>query len=162
MTPHCVGVVSGGMPDGRKVGQAGEHYVAAEIHRRGGYAVTFAGNMAGIDLLATDDAGERRISIQVKAKRSGTWHADGDRDGIACTEDLNETFYWIFVDIAPNHPRYWITPRWWIRDHIHDRYTSYLRSYEAKHGRRRTSHHHAIAEKDVAQWADRWDLLGIF
>ncbi len=38
-----------------QVGPAGEHYVAAEIHRRGGYAVTFSGNMKGIDL-----AGKRR------------------------------------------------------------------------------------------------------
>jgi hypothetical protein len=28
----------------QQVGRAGELYVAAETHRRGGYAVTFAGN----------------------------------------------------------------------------------------------------------------------
>jgi hypothetical protein len=31
----------------QQVGRAGEMFVAAEIHRRGGYAVTFAGNMPG-------------------------------------------------------------------------------------------------------------------
>jgi hypothetical protein len=35
----------------QQVGRAGEMFVAAEIHRRGGYAVTFAGNMHGIDIL---------------------------------------------------------------------------------------------------------------
>jgi hypothetical protein len=35
----------------QQVGYAGENFVAAEIHRRGGYAVTFSGNMKGIDLL---------------------------------------------------------------------------------------------------------------
>jgi hypothetical protein len=49
----------------RQVGRAGELFVAAEIHRRGGYAVTFAGNMPGIDILASDLADRRRISIQV-------------------------------------------------------------------------------------------------
>lgn len=34
------------------VGAAGEHFVAAEIHPRGGYAATFSGNMLGIDLLS--------------------------------------------------------------------------------------------------------------
>jgi hypothetical protein len=34
----------------QQVAYAGEHFVAAEIHRRGGYAVTFSGNMKGIDL----------------------------------------------------------------------------------------------------------------
>lgn len=33
----------------QQVARAGELYVAAEIHKRGGYAVTFASNMPGID-----------------------------------------------------------------------------------------------------------------
>ena len=35
-----------------QVGQAGEHFVAAELHRRGAYAVTFSGNMPNIDILS--------------------------------------------------------------------------------------------------------------
>ena len=48
-------------------------FVAAETHRRGGYAVTFAGNMPEIDILATDASNTRRVSIQVKTKTSGTF-----------------------------------------------------------------------------------------
>jgi hypothetical protein len=55
----------------QQVARAGEMFVAAEIHRRGGYAVTFAGNMPGIDILASDAADTRRISIQGKTKSSG-------------------------------------------------------------------------------------------
>lgn len=57
----------------QQVARAGEMFVAAEIHRRGGYAVTFAGNMPGIDILASDVADTCRISIQVKTKSSGSW-----------------------------------------------------------------------------------------
>jgi len=57
----------------QQVGSAGEHFVTAEIHRRGGYAVTFSGNMHDIDLLASDASHDRIISIQVKTKTSGTW-----------------------------------------------------------------------------------------
>lgn len=39
----------------------GEHYVAVEIHLRGGYAVTFNGNMTGIDLPASDAEHKRKI-----------------------------------------------------------------------------------------------------
>ena len=49
----------------QQVGRAGEMFVAAEIHKRGGYAVTF-GNMPGIDILASDLDDSHRISIQVK------------------------------------------------------------------------------------------------
>jgi hypothetical protein len=37
----------------QQVGRAGEMFVAAEIYRRGGYAVTFDGNMPGIDIPAS-------------------------------------------------------------------------------------------------------------
>ena len=56
----------------QQVGRAGELYVAAQIHRRGGYAVTFARNMPGTDMLACDATKRRRISIQVKTRRTGT------------------------------------------------------------------------------------------
>ena len=52
----------------QQVGYAGENFVAGEIHRRGGYAVTFSGNMKGIDLPASDSEHKRIISIQVKIR----------------------------------------------------------------------------------------------
>jgi hypothetical protein len=55
----------------QQVGRAGELYVAAEIHRRGGYAVTFAGNLPGTDMLACDVTKCRRISIQVQDEALG-------------------------------------------------------------------------------------------
>jgi len=76
-----VTTLSGGVTavNTQQVGRAGELYVAAEIHRRGGYAVTFAGNMPGIDILASNADDTRRISIQVKTKTRGTWHASTPR-----------------------------------------------------------------------------------
>ena len=53
-----------------KVGRAGEHYVAAELCRRGAYASPFSGNVPGIDILATDDRQEHVAYIQVKTKQS--------------------------------------------------------------------------------------------
>src|SRR5215204_5269762 len=55
-----------------QVGRAAEHYVVAEIHRRGGWAACFGGNMPEIDVLASDFEQVRKITIQVKAKRGGT------------------------------------------------------------------------------------------
>jgi hypothetical protein len=94
----------------QQVARAGEMFVAAEIHRRGGYAVTFAGNMPGIDILASDLADSRRISIQVKSKSSGSWHARFPRDAAECGDDPDETCFWIFVDLGGEHPAYFIAP----------------------------------------------------
>ena len=92
----------------QQVAHAGEMFVAAEIHRRGGYAVTFAGNMPGIDILASDLADTRRISIQVKTKSSGSWHARFPEDAAECSEDPAETSFWVFADLGDEHPAYFI------------------------------------------------------
>jgi hypothetical protein len=102
----------------QQVGRAGELYVAAEIHRRGGYAVTFAGNMPGIDILACDITESRRISIQVKTRSAGSWHAHFGRDAAPCSEDPAEHSFWIFVDLSSDDPEYFVAPRWWVRNNI--------------------------------------------
>jgi Holliday junction resolvase-like predicted endonuclease len=59
---------------GQQVARVGEHLVAAEIHLRGGYATTFAGNMPGVDLLASDAGRRRTVHVRVKTRTSGSWH----------------------------------------------------------------------------------------
>jgi hypothetical protein len=146
----------------QQVARAGEMFVAAEIHRRGGYAVTFAGNMPGIDILASDVGDTRRISVQVKTKSSGSWHARFPRDAAEGSEDPGETSYWIFVDLGDEHPAYFIVPRWWVRNDIWRDHTAYLDRYLQEHGHQRESEHHGIQVRRVEQWRGRWDVLDIF
>jgi hypothetical protein len=96
----------------QQVARAGEMFVAAEIHRRGGYAVTFAGNMPGIDILASDAVDTRRISIQVKSKSTGSWHARFPKDAAPGGGDPAESSFCVFVDLGGEHPAYFIAPRW--------------------------------------------------
>ena len=56
------------MANPQQVARAGEHFVAAELNRRGVYTVTFAGNMPKIDVLASDKEQTRTVSIQVKTR----------------------------------------------------------------------------------------------
>jgi hypothetical protein len=37
----------------QQTGQAGEHYIVAELCRRGAYAVTFSGNIPYFDIIAS-------------------------------------------------------------------------------------------------------------
>jgi hypothetical protein len=125
-------------------------------------AVTFAGNMPGIDILASDLADTRRISIQVKTKSSGSWHARFPKDAAECSEDPGETSFWIFVDLGGEHPAYFIAPRWWVRNDIWQDHTAYLTRFEQEHGHPRESTHHGIRTPRVEEWRNRWDVLGIF
>ena len=148
----------------QQVGQAGEHFVAAELHRRGAYAVTFSGNMPNIDILASDVEQKRTISVQVKTKTTGTWHSSTLR-GELRDEDPAEARFWILVDIGREvefGPSYWIVPEWWMLNHIHVRYHDRLAASGGKRLKNPDSTHFAIIPKNVAQWQDRWDLLGVF
>lgn len=148
----------------QQVGQAGEHFVAAELHRRGAYAVTFSGNMPSIDILASDVEQARKVTIQVKTKTTGTWHASTLR-GELRDEDLAEERFWVLVDIGRDPeipPSYWIVPEWWMLNHIHVRYHERIAVHGGKRLRNPASTHFAIIPKNVEEWRNRWDLLGIF
>lgn len=153
------------MPTGarnQQIGPAGEHYVAAELNMRGGYAVTFAGNMPEIDVMASNTERTRTVSIQVKTCRAGDWQPSID-EGKKGGPFHDETRFWIFARLASDNkpPEYFIVPEGWIRNNIFEIHQSYI----AKHGGTRPinpkAKHHSISSKRIQEWKDRWDLLKV-
>ena len=148
----------------QQVARAGEHFVAAELNKRGAFAVTFAGNMPKIDLIACNQDQSRTVHIQVKSKRGGrTWHSStvGSKP---MKPPADETNFWVFVDLGDldASPRYWVVPDWWIRDNIYRTHQTYLDSHGGKRARNPDSTHHAINESRLEEWQGRWDIFGIF
>jgi hypothetical protein len=148
----------------QQVARAGEHFVVAELNKRGAFAVSFAGNMPKTDLIACNQDESRTIHIQVKTKRGGrTWHSS-----IVGSKPMNppadETNFWVFVGLGDldAFPRYWVVPDWWIRDNIYRTHQTYLDSHGGKRPRTQDSTHHAINESRLEEWKERWDILGIF
>lgn len=147
----------------QQVARAGEHFVVAELNKRGAFAVTFAGNMPKIDLIACNQGQSRTIHIQVKTKRGGrTWHSS-----IVGSKPMNppadETDFWVFVDLGDLNasPRYWVVPDWWIRDNIYRTHQAYLDRHGGTRPRNPDSKHHSIDESRLTEWQGRWDILGI-
>jgi hypothetical protein len=148
----------------QQVGRTGEHFVAAELHRRDAYAVTFSGNMPDIDILASDVSRARTVSIQVKTKTTGTWQTS-TRRGRPREENPYETEFWIFVDVGRNpeiRPHYFVVPSWWIENSIHVEHQAYIARHSGQRARSPQSTHHAVPLSRVEQWRERWDVLGIF
>jgi hypothetical protein len=145
----------------QQVARAGEHLVAAEIHLRGGYAATFAGNMPGVDLLAADAGRTRTVHLQVKTRTTGTWHSDTGR-AIERSPVKDELTFWVLVDLVPPQPEFYIAPNWWMENEIHKDHQAHL----ARHGGARPvnpkSTHIGISTALVAGWKDSWEILGIF
>jgi hypothetical protein len=145
-----------------QVGRAAEHYVVAEIHRRGGWAACFGGNMPKIDVLASDFEQVRKITIQVKAKRGGTSWQTSIRKGRPWEEaEAPADRFWVLVDLRPAAPEYFVMPEWWIENNIYDAHGDYLALHGGVRPGNPDSLHHAIPVARVEQWCDRWDVLGI-
>jgi hypothetical protein len=147
-------------PNAQQVARAGEHLVAAELHRRGAYAVTFAGNMPEIDILASNTAQTRTVAIQVKTRRSGTWQTSL-RQWRERPPQVAEARFWVFVDIGENPPQFFVVPEPWIQDDIDRSYVEYLDRHGGQRPRTTHSTHHSIPRGRIEQWRDRWDLLGL-
>lgn len=149
----------------QQVGRAGELFVAAEIHRRGGYAVTFAGNMPGIDLLASDRDNTRRVSIQVKTKgpNSRGWQASTRQGLSSASADAASCAgrFWVLVDLRPAYPGFYVMPELVIRNDIYERHQEYLAAHGGHRPNNPASEHHLITVARVAEWQDAWHVLEI-
>lgn len=143
-----------------QVGRAGEYFVAAEITRRGGYAVTFSGNMPGIDVIATSADHTRKVTIQVKTKTTGDWQTS-TTFGRRWKEDPCDDRYWVLVDIGPHGPNFYVMPAYWIENDIFVAHRAYLGQHDGKRAKNGESTHHRIPRQRVEQWHERWDVLGI-
>lgn len=87
-----------------QVGQAGEHYVAAEFASTPRLRRDVLGDMPDLDILAGDVARDQTVSIQVKTKTAGTWQTSTKR-GRRRKKKVDETDFWVFVDIGKNPNR---------------------------------------------------------
>jgi Holliday junction resolvase-like predicted endonuclease len=141
-------------------GRAGEYFVAAELNRKGAYAVTFAGNMPGVDIAASNVTRTRTVFIQVKTRRAGTWQTTIDKGKLAKKKD-DETHFWVFVNLEPKLPEYYIVPEWWIQRDIYNTHHAYLKKHGGKRAHNSKSKHHSIKSSRIEKWKDRWGELGI-
>ena len=147
----------------QQTAQAGEYFVAAELNRRGAYAVTFAGNMPKIDIIGSNVSRTREVNIQVKTRRSGSWHTSTD-ESRRRKRNPGENSFWVFVDLGDGAlaPSYYIVPEWWMRNDIFHAHRAYLKRHGGKRAINPQSKHHSIDLRRIAQWRDRWDILELF
>ena len=148
----------------QQVARAGEHFVVAELNKRGVFAVNFAGNMPRIDLIACNRDQSRMVLIQVKSKSGGqrSWQT---RIVTKRPKKIpEEIIYWVFIDLGveDSSPRYWIVSDWWIRNDIYNAHERYKAKHGGQRARNPDSLHHAIEEKRLRKWQSKWEILGIF
>ena len=157
--------------------RAGEHYVAAELNRRGVYAVTFAEDMPSIDIIATNHERTRTVYLQVKTKRSSSWSVSilegwatfipsaevpSDRPILIDERPPIADHYWVFVSLPENTPpEFWIVPDGDVRSGIRDVHRAYLLRHGGKRPRNPDSIRHTISETRLAVWRNAWRSLDL-
>ncbi len=114
-------------------GIAGEYYVAAELSRRGYLAAITLRNSDGVDILVSNESGEKTFSVQVKTTQNKRKWILGKK----VEEDKAVNKFYVFVNI-PNDlnslPEYYIVKAIDLSKNIYEGHRNWLKE-PGKNGR---------------------------
>jgi|ERR1035437_1638194 hypothetical protein len=140
-------------------GVAGEYFVAAELSRRGHIASISLRNTRGIDILATNQAASRSITIQCKTNQAAlkTWMLNEKSETF-----VSDYHFYIFVAFSgvQERPAYHIVPSRVVSEHIAATHKHWLTT-PGRGGRKHvdTPMRHFVDEAD--EYLEKWNLLGL-
>ncbi len=140
-------------------GVAGEYFVAAELSRRGYIASISLRNTRGIDILATNQAASRSITIQCKTNQLGhkSWMLNEKSEQFFAPDH-----YYVFVALASavQRPSFHVVPSTTVAKFTAETHQQWLRTP----GRAGRQHGQSSVRKfndPNDEYLDRWDLLGL-
>jgi len=140
-------------------GVSGEYFVAAELSRRGHIASISLRNTRGIDILATNSAASRSVTIQCKTNQLG--------QKVWILTDKSETYaadnhFYVFVSLGDlaNRPSYHVVPSTIVAERITNSHRAWL-SAPGSNGQQRTDSSMRKFGDQKDEFLERWDLLGL-
>ena len=140
-------------------GIAAQHYVAAEISRRGHAVAMTVRNAQGVDILASRIDGSRAVGIQVKCGQdSGKWWMlDAKAERMT-----SRTLVYVLVNLngPGGTPTFHVVPSRVVAASISSEYREYIRGRRRDGRTRKESLIRRFADKD-GKYLDRWELLGL-
>lgn len=102
----------------------------------------------------------RVYHISTRAKSRGTWQTSTNY-GRFCHEKIDENEYWVFVDLSSVSCGFYIVPKWWVQNDIAHHHEEYLKKHDGRRPGNDFSKHHAIHERRIIQWENKWQLIGL-
>jgi hypothetical protein len=140
-------------------GVAGEYFVAGELSRRGYIATISLRNTRGIDILATNTAASRTVTIQCKTsqKLQKVWILNEK-----CEQEISPTHFYAFVVLGPpdRRPAYHIVPSEVVARHVADDHRRWL-STPGRNGQPHVDNRVRQFHDRKDEYLERWDLLGL-
>jgi hypothetical protein len=109
---------------------AGEHFVAAELLRRGLAASVTMGNAKRADVVVMNQSATKVLVVEVKSSPHDRWIV-GSAPPVASEQP------WVFVHIAPDgsSPRYFVLTAAELNSVLGPGHRAYCERYETKHGK---------------------------
>lgn len=140
-------------------GVAGEYFVAAELSRRGYIASISLRNTRGIDILATNAAASRTITIQCKTNQRGkkAWVLNEKCEGYH-----SPTHFYVFVALGSpdSRPTYHIVPSEAVARFVSEDHRTWLNT-PGRNGRPHVDNPVRQFIDSGDEYLERWDLLGL-
>lgn len=138
-------------------GISGEYFVAAELSRRGFITTLTLKNTKGVDILASNEAAEKMIAIQVKTTKTNKneWMLSEKSENF-----VSNNHFYIFVRLGKlgESPTYHIVPSKEVAEDIKTNHQKWL----STPGRDGNSHNATPMRKfsdHNETYKNRWDLL---
>ena len=86
--------------EGTLIGNAGEHYVMAELLKRGAVAALAPRNAPSFDILATKGNRTVRIRVKTKSQQYSDWQWVAKKDGSTFRDLSKDGDFTVLVDLA--------------------------------------------------------------
>ena len=142
------------------IGVSGEYYAAAELSRKGYVASITLRNTRGIDIVVSNENGNKTVNIQVKTKREGI------RGGWIMSkkaEDIRDkNMFYVFVSLIKEEKRteFHIVPSIDVAKYVVKEHKDWLKT-PGRNGRMHNDTTMRIFDDPEKKYLDRWDLLGL-
>ena len=139
-------------------GVAGEYFVAAELSRRGYIASISLRNTRGVDILATNAAAKRSVTIQCKTSQSRISWILNDK----CESFFPENHFYVFVALGDplERPRYHVVPSAAVAKYVRDDHSNWM-DRPGRHGQAHVDNTVRNFHDRANEYLERWDLLGL-
>lgn len=137
---------------------AGMTALMSEVAARGGTCEdTLLGRRPEVRIAGSNDA---VTTARVSVRSAGTWQSNAMYGDPHAGLDPNRA--WIFVDLVPTSPEFYIAPEAWVQRSIAKVHREYLEKHGGSRPKSHVSNgHHAIALDRIEQWRDKWELLAL-
>jgi hypothetical protein len=130
-----------------------------QVHQVGTYIAATEAVLQGhrVEVVPEERRYRLRVNgklVQVFTRRAGDWQPNGMQPVADDTEGV------IFLDLAADEPEFYVAAGDWLRDDVAKHYGDYVAAHGGTRRDNPESRHHKVTTKRVAQWRDRWDVLG--